>query len=72
MERGVDVLRTKGILNLSGQDNRYVFQGVHMVMDSAWGAPWDSASRSSRLVFIGRNLDEAELNSAFQACTVAA
>lgn len=72
MERGVDVLRTKGILNLDGQANRYVFQGVHMVMDSAWGAPWDETSRSSRLVFIGRNLDATELNEAFQACTVAA
>ncbi|MBO6948064.1 MAG: GTP-binding protein [Rhodospirillales bacterium] len=72
MERGVDVLRTKGILNLEGQENRYVFQGVHMVMDSAWGAPWAPGNRSSKLVFIGRNLDEGELNEAFQACTVAA
>ena len=71
-DRGVDVLRTKGILNLSGQDNRYVFQGVHMVMDSAWGAPWGGDVRSSRLVFIGRNLDEAELRTAFDNCTVAA
>ena len=66
------MLRTKGILNLSGQDNRYVFQGVHMVMDSAWGAPWGGDARSSRLVFIGRNLDEAELRTAFDNCTVAA
>ena len=72
MERGVDVLRTKGILNLFGQDNRYVFQGVHMVMDSAWGAPWAETRRSSKLVFIGRNLDQAELDASFQACTVAA
>ena len=43
-----------------------------MVMDSAWGAPWAGDARSSRLVFIGRNLNEAELNAAFQACTVEA
>ena len=72
MERGVDILRTKGILNLTGQENRYVFQGVHMVMDSAWGAPWDDGRRSSKLVFIGRNLDGAELDEKFQSCTVAA
>ena len=73
MERGIDVLRTKGILSLKGQDRRYVFQGIHMVMDSDWGTPWAAdEARSSRLVFIGRNLDEAELRSAFQACTVAA
>jgi len=70
MERGVDILRTKGILSLSGQDSRYVFQGVHMVMDSAWGPAWGAAPRSSKLVFIGRNLDAAELEQAFAACTV--
>lgn len=72
MDRGVDILRTKGILNLAGQENRYVFQGVHMVMDSAWGAPWAEQPRSSRLVFIGRNLDTAEIKAKFDDCTVAA
>jgi G3E family GTPase len=69
MQRGTDVLRSKGILSLKGQDRRYVFQGVHMVMDSDWGAPWSAdEARSSRLVFIGRNLDTAELEGAFKAC----
>ena len=40
MRRGTDVLRSKGILSLKGQDRRYVFQGIHMVMDSDWGPPW--------------------------------
>ncbi len=35
--RGTDIFRSKGILSLAGQDRKYVFQGVHMVMDSAWG-----------------------------------
>ena len=70
MERGVDVLRSKGILNLSEQENRYVFQGVHMVMDSAWGSPWGSDSRESRLVFIGRNLDEKQLQKEFLQCAL--
>lgn len=70
-ERGVDVLRTKGILALAGHEQRYVFQGVHMVTDSEWGQPWgDEESRESRLVFIGRNLDATELESAFKACAV--
>jgi G3E family GTPase len=70
MRRGTDVLRTKGILSLKGQDRRYVFQGIHMVMDSEWGAPWAADERrSSRLVFIGRNLDAGELEGAFKACT---
>jgi G3E family GTPase len=69
MQRGTDVLRSKGILSLKGQDRRYVFQGIHMVMDSDWGSPWSAdEARSSRLVFIGRNLDAAELEGAFKAC----
>jgi G3E family GTPase len=69
MQRGTDVLRTKGILSLKDQDRRYVFQGIHMVMDSDWGAPWaEDEQRSSRLVFIGRNLAADELQSAFEAC----
>ena len=69
-ERGVDILRSKGILSLHKHDKRYVFQGVHMVMDSAWGATWETPERESRLVFIGRKLDESTLNSAFLSCTV--
>ncbi|MBX2858438.1 MAG: GTP-binding protein [Cellvibrionaceae bacterium] len=69
MQRGVDILRSKGILNLADQENRYVFQGVHMVMDSSWGEPWGEKARQSRLVFIGRNLDEKALREDFLACT---
>ena len=69
-DRGVDVLRTKGILALDGQEQRYVFQGVHMVMDSDWGKAWQpEEKRESRLVFIGRNLNATELENAFTACT---
>jgi G3E family GTPase len=68
MERGVDILRTKGILSLAGQENRYVFQGVHMVMDSAWGPAWEGEARESKLVFIGRNLDDTAIEAAFKAC----
>jgi G3E family GTPase len=69
MRRGTDILRTKGILSLKGQERRYVFQGIHMVMDSDWGSPWaEQERRSSRLVFIGRDLDADELQGAFRAC----
>lgn len=70
MERGPDVLRSKGILNLHNQRQRYVFQGVHMVMDSAWGGDWKDDDRESRLVFIGRNLDSEDLRNGFLACAV--
>lgn len=66
-DKGTDIFRTKGILKIDGADKRYVFQGVHMVMDSDWGAPWTEEAPESRLVFIGRNLDPAALKDSFEA-----
>ena len=70
---GPDIFRSKGVLNLDGDDQRYVFQGVHMLHDGEMGAPWrDGESRRNRMVFIGRNLDRAELERSFRACLVGA
>jgi G3E family GTPase len=67
--RGVDILRCKGILDLKGSSNRYVFQGVHMLMDATIGRPWkDQETRDSRFVLIGRNLDAATLKAGFESC----
>ena len=66
--QGNDIFRSKGILNVAGRDKRYVFQGVHMVMDGREDALWGDAPRSNTLVFIGRNLDRAKLNEGFRAC----
>ncbi len=66
--QGNDIFRSKGILNVAGRDRRYVFQGVHMVMDGREDAAWGDAPRDNTLVFIGRNLDRAKLNEGFRAC----
>jgi G3E family GTPase len=67
--RGQDILRMKGVLNLKGEPRRYVFHGVHMVYDGQLERPWASdAARHSRLVFIGRNLDRAELEAGLESC----
>jgi G3E family GTPase len=67
--RGVDILRCKGILDLKGSPNRYVFQGVHMLMDATVGKPWQqNETRESKFVLIGRDLDEAELRAGFESC----
>src|SRR5262245_33800933 len=67
--RGVDLFRSKGVLNLEGTDRRYVFQGVHMLHDGELGAPWRAGeSRRNRMIFIGRNLDRADLETSFRAC----
>jgi len=69
--QGPDIFRMKGILNIAGEDNRFVFQGVHMIFDGKPERPWKpTETRKSELVFIGRNLDEATLKAGFRACLV--
>ncbi len=68
-ERGQNILRAKGILDIKGKDERLVFQAVHMVMDGDFQRPWKADDkRYSRIVFIGRDLDEAELQLGFAGC----
>ncbi|MEC4813000.1 MAG: GTP-binding protein [Scytonema sp. PMC 1069.18] len=67
--KGPDIFRMKGILNIAGEDNRFVFQGVHMIFEGKPDRPWKpSETRKNELVFIGRNLDEAKLREDFRAC----
>jgi G3E family GTPase len=67
--KGPDIFRMKGILNIAGEDNRFVFQGVHMLFEGKPDRPWKtSETRKNELVFIGRNLDEAKLREDFRAC----
>ena len=69
--KGPDIFRMKGILNIDGMDERFVFQGVHMIFDGRPDRPWKTEeSRRSELVFIGRNLDEMELKQGFKECLV--
>ncbi len=69
--KGVDIFRMKGILNIAGEDLRFVFQGVHMLLDGKPDRPWkEGESRKNELVFIGRNLDEAKLREDFKQCLV--
>ena len=69
-ERGRDIFRMKGVLSVAGQDTRYVFQGVHMLLDGRPERPWGAARRENRLVFIGRNLDRNALENGFRRCLV--
>ena len=67
--KGQDILRSKGILDFVGEKERYVFQGVHMLMDASPMGPWPTGSvRSSRVVFIGRNLESMNLEKGFEEC----
>jgi G3E family GTPase len=67
--QGPNILRSKGILAFKDEPRRFVFQGVHMILDGDLQRDWKSGEkRNSRLVFIGRDLDEAELRKGFLAC----
>jgi G3E family GTPase len=67
--KGQDLLRYKGILDLVGSERQLVIQGVHMMIDGTNMLPWkDGEKRASRLVFIGRGLDEKELREGFERC----
>ncbi|SAL24934.1 cobalamin synthesis protein P47K [Caballeronia sordidicola] len=70
VEQGQDLLRAKGIVDLAGSDRRFVFQGVHMTIDTDFDRPWRADEvRDSKLVFIGRNLDGRGLRESIGRCT---
>jgi len=70
-EQGADIFRMKGILNIAGEDNRFVFQGVHMMFEGCRDRLWEpDEPRKNELVFIGRNLDQMNLAESFRTCLV--
>ncbi len=71
-DMGPDILRSKGILSFPNEPKRFVFQGVHMILDGDLQREWKpDESRESRIVFIGRKLKQDELRRGFLACAVA-
>ncbi len=66
-----DMMRYKGVLNMAGQDRRVVFQGVHMMMGGDLAKPWGpDETRTSKMVFIGRNLPKDVFVKGLELCTV--
>jgi len=69
--QGGDIFRMKGILNIDGESDRFVFQGVHMMFDGKSDRPWQpNELRQNQLVFIGRHLDAIALKREFLECMV--
>jgi G3E family GTPase len=66
---GPNILRLKGIIALKEDPDRYVVQGVHMIMEGDHQRAWKEGEKhESRLVFIGRELNEERLKRSFEAC----
>ena len=66
---GANIYRCKGFLFIQGQPKRVVFQGVQMMFDATPERFWrPDENRQSRLVFIGKELDEAKIRTGFESC----
>ncbi|GAB5504814.1 CobW family GTP-binding protein [Pyruvatibacter sp.] len=70
-ESAGDLFRYKGVMAVKGCEDKFVFQGVHMLFAGSfsekhqWG---EDEERECRFVFIGRNLDKQKLIKQFEAC----
>ena len=66
--RGDDIFRVKGILHAQGDDRRHVLQGVHRILELKPALPWWDETPASKLVFIGRHLQDEKLRARLEAC----
>eukprot|EP00043_Microstomoeca_roanoka_P010362 m.98429 g.98429 ORF g.98429 m.98429 type:complete len:459 (-) comp14871_c0_seq1:109-1485(-) len=75
-EKGQDIFRSKGILAMFGTDERFVFQGVHMMVHMGSSQqlgmnlkPWgEEEKKMNKLCFIGRNLNRKVIAEGLQDC----
>lgn len=66
---GPNILRLKGIVAFDNDEERYVVQGIHMIVEGDHQRAWKpDEKRESRIVFIGRDLDQEKLKRTFEAC----
>ena len=69
---GANIYRCKGILHIKGQPKRVIFQGVQMTFNAEPDRFWaTNETRLSRMVFIGKELDEAKIRAGFEGCLAA-
>ena len=60
----------KGVLAIKHAEQKFVYQAVHMIFNGNFDdEKWQpDEKRCSKLVFIGKNLNHAELKAGFDAC----
>jgi len=66
MLNSANLLRYKGLLDIAGMDERFIFQGVHEHFESRKDRPWGTDERLSQVVIIGRNLDKEAFKESFR------
>ncbi|SDA87393.1 GTP-binding protein [Sinorhizobium sp. NFACC03] len=66
---GMEILRMKGIIAFKDDDDRFVVQAVHMLLEGDHQRAWKAdEERVTRLVLIGRNLPKEIIEQGFNAC----
>ena len=69
VDMGKDLYRYKGVISVRGKEQRFVFQGVHMLFGGDFTEKWGELEvRESKFVFIGKNLDKKRLEDGFMNC----
>lgn len=63
------MFRSKGVLQIEEKPNRYVFQGVYDKFELKEHLPWGNERKTSKIVFIGRNLKAREIQESFTKAT---
>ena len=69
IQEGMNVFRAKGILNVEGSSERYLFQSVYMMFEGRFDKPWGSNSPLNKMVFIGQNLNPQRLEESLKNFT---
>ena len=66
-----DLFRYKGVLAVKGMNQKFVFQGVHMLFGGDYSEDFiwkDGEKRECRFVFIGRDLNHEDLQAGLMEC----
>ncbi|WP_211261130.1 CobW family GTP-binding protein [Pseudonocardia acaciae] len=66
--RGDDLYRLKGVIAVAGDDRRLVLQGIHHIVDVHPGTAWSSTPRRTKVVAIGRDLNQSALQAGLRTC----
>ena len=70
-QRGEQLFRLKGIVAIAGDERRHVLQGVHRLIELQPADAWGERAPSSKLVFIGRELDAQRIDAGLRECLAA-
>lgn len=71
INEGMNIFRAKGILNIEGSTERYLFQSVYMMFEGQFDKPWGSDSPLNKMVFIGQDLDPQRLEESLKNYAIA-